>query len=358
MPPPRTTSATSVTAAIGAMCSAMRRASSSTTGRRARRRRAPRRTRRARRRAARAASGRPRRPAARRASTTAAAHGSISSARPEATRSTSPAAPFRPRWSSPRRTSPAPSPVPTERKTKSSTPRRDAAPLLAARGEVDVVVERDRQAEPLDEVGPEVAALEAGDVRRHAQAPGRVVDDGGDADDGAVEQVRPAVRTRPTSDVRSFAIASSADSDLDVAELDVLAGPDRAGQVADRPAQEARAEVEAEHERRVGHRLEEDRAVPRAARLGVGLADEAGLEQRLEREGDGRLGDPRPPRDLRARDRRRAADRLEDGALVQVLEERGDRRPGHVSNNLTERRAFSRLTSADRRVIGSARSET
>src|SRR5207244_12985967 len=41
----------------------------------------------------------------------------------------------------------------------------DAEPLLAERGEVDVVVERDREREPVGEVGREVGMLDAGDVR-------------------------------------------------------------------------------------------------------------------------------------------------------------------------------------------------
>ena len=100
-----------------------------------------------------------------------------------------------------------------------------------------------------------------------------------------------------------------------------------AAQVAHRTAQEARTEVEAQDERRLRHRLEEDGAVARPARLVRRLAHEPGLEQRLERERDGRLRDADPARDLRARDRRAAADRLEDRALVQILEQRGVARP-------------------------------
>ena len=62
-------------------------------------------------------------------------------------------------------------------------------------------------------------------------------------------------------------------------ELDVQSRPHLAAEVAHRPAQEARSEVEADHERRLRDRLEEQRAVRRAARLRVGRADEPGLEQ-------------------------------------------------------------------------------
>jgi len=71
--------------------------------------------------------------------------------------------------------------------------------------------------------------------------------------------------------------------DVGARHLDVLPRADLAAQVADRAAQEARAEVEPEHERGLVHRLEEGRPVLRAVGVVVGLADEACLEQRLER---------------------------------------------------------------------------
>ena len=52
-------------------------------------------------------------------------------------------------------------------------------------------------------------------------------------------------------------------------ELDVLPRADLAAQVADRAAQEARAQVEAEHEPRLGHDLEEGGAVGRPAGIGL-----------------------------------------------------------------------------------------
>ena len=51
---------------------------------------------------------------------------------------------------------------------------------------------------------------------------------------------------------------------VDAAVLDVVTGADRAGQVAERAAQEARAEVDPEDERRFRDRLEVDGAVRRA----------------------------------------------------------------------------------------------
>ena len=91
------------------------------------------------------------------------------------------------------------------------------------------------------------------------------------------------------------------------------------------PRSEPRAEVEPEHERGVGDRLEEDGAEARAGRIVLGLAHEARRDERLQRERDGRLRDPDAPRDLGARDRRVGAHRLEHGALVQVLEQRRSR---------------------------------
>src|SRR5581483_9874164 len=156
-------------------------------------------------------------------------------------------------------------------------------------GQVDVVVQEDRDPEPLLELAPEAKALEAA-VVREADRPVAPVDDAGNAGDGAVDQRlgeagRGDERFPQLDDRREDALRLAA------AELDVLTRPRLAAQVADSAAQETGAEIDPEHERRLRHRFEERRAVARA----VGrrrLADEAGVEQRLERERDGRLRDP------------------------------------------------------------------
>ena len=110
-----------------------------------------------------------------------------------------------------------------------------------------------------------VAALEPGNVGRERQ-PARVrVDDAGHADDDAVDPVggqpaRLGERDAQAGDRVDRALGVGA------VELDVLPRADLAAQVADRAAQEARAEVEAEHEPRLGHDLEEGGAVRRPAR--------------------------------------------------------------------------------------------
>ena len=111
-------------------------------------------------------------------------------------------------------------------------------------------------------------------------------------------------------------------------ELDVVAGTDCTLEVAERPAEEAGAEVEAEDERRLRHRLEVDGAVARPVGIRLRLAHELVLEQGLEGDRDRRLRDPGSARDLGARDRRTGPDRLEDGLLVQVLEQGRGRGPG------------------------------
>src|SRR5581483_6902274 len=65
-----------------------------------------------------------------------------------------------------------------------------------------------------------------------------------------------------------------------------------------------------------------DGAVRGAAARRLDLTHEARVEERLERERHRRLRDPCTARDLGAGDRRRGANRLEDRALVQVLQER------------------------------------
>src|SRR5262249_33831799 len=105
------------------------------------------------------------------------------------------------------------------------------------------------------------------------------------------------------------------------AELDVAPGPDLALEIADRSAKELRPEVESEHERSVGNGLEEDCSVARSPRIVLDLANEAGVDERLERQRNGWLRDVGASRDLGARDGCVRAQDLEYGLLVEVLEQ-------------------------------------
>ena len=206
---------------------------------------------------------------------------------------------------------------------------RDPLPLLAEGRQVDVVLEPDAEPEALLELGREGRSLEAGDARRERDRPALGVDDARHADDGAVQ---PRVRDRGRVDERVPQLDDLGEHALRIrpVDLDVEASAHVPAEVADRPAQEAAAEVETERERGLGNRLEEDRAVAGAGRPLERLADEAGVDERLEGERDGRLRDAGATRDLRTRDRRAGADRLEHRALVQVLEERRERGDGRV----------------------------
>ena len=106
------------------------------------------------------------------------------------------------------------------------------------------------------------------------------------------------------------------------AQLDVLPRADPACEVRDGAAEEARAEIEPEHERGAGDRLEEDGAVARPVGPVRRLAHEAGLLERAQCKGHRRLRDADAARDLRTRDGRVGPDRLENSALVEVLEQR------------------------------------
>src|SRR5438445_9635833 len=66
---------------------------------------------------------------------------------------------------------------------------RDALPLLAQSGQVDVVLERDRQAEGALKLVCERSALEAGDVLRQAENARVTLDHPRDSDDDAVDSV-------------------------------------------------------------------------------------------------------------------------------------------------------------------------
>ena len=67
---------------------------------------------------------------------------------------------------------------------------RDAAPLLAERGEVDVVLDRHRQSEPLRELAREAVALEPGHVRRERDARRLALDGARHAEHDAVDRAR------------------------------------------------------------------------------------------------------------------------------------------------------------------------
>ena len=215
-------------------------------------------------------------------------------------------------------------PVPIERKRKSSTPRATpchCSPRAARLTSFSSQTGRPRRS---SSSRAERRALEAGDARRErdARCSGR-------RRRGRRRRRRRARSSRRPGrvDQRVAQLDDRVEHALRVVavDLDVEARANVAAEVADRAAQEPAADVETEHERGLGNGLEEDRAVARAVRSRSRLADEAGVDERLERERDGRLRDAGAPRDLGAGDRRPGADRLEHGALVQVLEERRER---------------------------------
>ena len=186
--------------------------------------------------------------------------------------------------------------------------------------------------ETLAQVVREGPALEALDVGGEAELAGASLHHSRDADDGAVDEVavEPA---RLDEGVAERGRRGQRFVHVGGAELEVLSRPDLAGEVADGAAQEARAEVEAEHERGLRHGFEVDRAVARALRRRAGLAHEPGIEERLQRQRDGWLRDSGTPGDLRPRDGRAEAYRLEDGALVEPPEKRRNGAVGHLVND-------------------------
>ena len=229
-----------------------------------------------------------------------------------------------PRWSSPRSTSPAPSPVPIEMKTKSSTPRatpRQRSPSAARLMSFSTVTGQPERARRSSL--PKLAPLEAGDVRASrtvsragSTAPGHADDDAVDRDPRRDRRPRRSDVAQAGDRASSTASASAPPSAPSSTSCRARISPRRSQSGA---AQEARAEVEAEDERRLGHRLEEDGAVARAAR------------RRAAPRGRGRLsssacsasetvGFEMPARrEISAREIGGAgADRLEHGALVEL----------------------------------------
>ena len=207
----------------------------------------------------------------------------------------------------------------------------DALPGLAERSQVDVVDERDLEAEALAQVAAEIDSLEAA-VMGQMESP-RLVDDPRDADDCTADPLPRAARGLDQRDADGLDCIERSVR-IRAGQLHVLPDADLAAQITNCSASEARPEIQPEHERGVGNRLEEHRAETRAVRVVLGLADEPGLEQRLERQRDGRLRDPDPTRDLGAGDRRLGSQGLEHGTLVQVLEERRRRAGSWFSHHL------------------------
>ena len=167
----------------------------------------------------------------------------------------------------------------------------------------------------------DVEPVEARHVLGQRGAAGAAVDDAGNADHRSVDRARAELRRR---EQRALELAGGFEqlADVGTAHLDVLARSQRSAQVADSAAQEARAHVEPEHKRGLGHRFEEGGAVARAVVAAVlRLAHEAGVEQRAKRRGHRGLGDAHAPGDLGTRHRRVGADGLEHGALVHPPEQ-------------------------------------
>ena len=168
----------------------------------------------------------------------------------------------------------------------------DPGPALADRSEVDVVLERHCDAEALLHVHAERSAFEPWNVRRRQlQRSLGGVDHAGHAEHDSVDAVG---RQRGTCDQRLLECGDRVQCAVRIraAQLEVLPRAHFAAQIADSPSQEARAQVEADHEGGLGYRLEEQSSVAGAARAAAGLAHETRVHQGLERERDGRLRDP------------------------------------------------------------------
>ena len=229
---------------------------------------------------------------------TCGAAGSSVSSTPARAKSISPAAPCRPRWSSPRRTTPAPMPVPIERKTKSSTPRATpchCSPRAARLMSFSSVTGRPSALwSSLPNSRPSSPSTFSARRRTPVSCsttpgtPTTTLSTRSGIEDGRPEQggLKPPDRLDRVGHRRE-------------GQLDVLPCADRPGEVAHGASDEPRAEIEPEHEGGVDNGLEVHGAVAGAVGAAGGFADQAGVEQRLERRRDGRLRDPGAAGDLR-----------------------------------------------------------
>ena len=147
-----------------------------------------------------------------------------------------------------------------------------AAPALAERREVDVVPHRDGESQRLAQLAPVQTPLETGDVGDETDPVAVGLDGAGNADDDAVDRHPVEAgggdeRVAQGGDGREHGVGVRL-AGADAAQLDVLPRADHSAEVAEGGTQEPRAEVEPEHERRLGHRLVEHGAVGRALRQG------------------------------------------------------------------------------------------
>jgi hypothetical protein len=186
---------------------------------------------------------------------------------------------------------------------------------LADRREVHVVLET--------EVGPELAAKRlhqalaapAGQVRGQGHGPALGVQHAG-APDGRLRHLAPAEPGLAGEAVRDLTyLADQRRRAADAGTL-VAARHDGPGDVGDGGADELATDVDPDDPAGLGVQLVEDRARAFPARRAADFADQPGARELGERQGHGRLGEPRLARHLGARDRPAATDRLERGTLV------------------------------------------
>jgi hypothetical protein len=91
-------------------------------------------------------------------------------------------------------------------------------------------------------------------------------------------------------------------------------------EIGEHPAEVARADVDAEHEHRVGDEVVERRARPAPSGRPAELADEARLLEGAERGADGGLRQSGAEREVRAGRRAAVLQRREDGAEVVLAD--------------------------------------
>jgi len=178
-------------------------------------------------------------------------------------------------------------------------PAAAAAPVLADRGEIDVVFDLDGNAECFGERAAHVEAVEAGDVRRDGDRAAGRLDDSRAAHHRAAQAAARSIRLGneligDPADLRHHGPAAGL-----VGRFDALRH-DRAAEIGERDVQFRAAEIDAEHEggirlERIGHCS----AAHRALNL-PDLLDPALALQSAHHLGDRLLGEPRRPAELGA----------------------------------------------------------
>ena len=191
---------------------------------------------------------------------------------------------------------------------------------LRKRREVHVVLETDVGAQLFADSLDQARPAPARKVRGHRDVAVSGVEDAWAAERrvGHLRPLHAGFRRKPAGDR-----ADLADQAFRAADLGTLVAPgnDRAGDVGDRGAHPFASDIDPDHPTGDRIQLVQQRARPAVAPRSADLADEAALEQSVERERQRRLRQSADPSDLCPGERPLSVDQVEHSTLIDRAQE-------------------------------------